>query len=526
MQIPRLALLLLCAAGPLAQAAERTQAANFTPLVSLGLPSGVTNAPSAVRGDLLLGSDGAVWFASSGGGNGRGTISRLAPDGTLGVVYVIEDSAHGINPYAGLMQADDGNFYGTTYFGGENSVGVVFRITPAGEYTVLYSFGNESLKDGFLPYTGLVQGPDGFLYGTTLRGGANDMGIVYRISTAGNYSVIHEFSGSDGGNPEGRLIVGHDGLLYGTTLQGGSDNRGVIYRISTSGTFERLYSFPRLGAFTDKGLAANSTGANPRSGLLLASDGNYYGTAYQGGEHGNGTLFRMTPGGEVSVLHAFTGFSHGAGFPLASPVQGPDGSLYGTSVKGGYLDVGAAWRVDLAGNFTLLHGFTGAAADGNAPYAGLLFAQGGLLTLSTTDTINGTGAILRLDTGNGGNLPIELTLSSKEIEFPGAAQISWSAPDAVSCRKTGEWASDDDIAITGSESIQPFLPGIYVYGIRCIDLADVFHHAWAGLVVSTPRLAPIDGGRSGGGALPGWLLLLLAAVLAAKVLRENRSACP
>ncbi|RYZ63225.1 MAG: hypothetical protein EOP08_11275, partial [Proteobacteria bacterium] len=243
-----------------------------------------TTAIVRPRGELVPGPNGNLYFTSeSGGSAGLGTVSMLAPDGTVTVMHSFAGAdAEGTSPYAGVVLASDGNFYGTTYLGGARNIGTVYRMSPTGDFANIYSFNNES-QGGFLPYAGLVQHPNGDLYGTTLRGGASDAGTLFRISLAGNLTVLRSFSGADGRNPEGKLVVGADGALYGTTLIGGAADRGTIYRVTPDGaTFSTIYSFPSLGAFNAAGVATNATGANPRAGLTRGADGNFYGTAYQG----------------------------------------------------------------------------------------------------------------------------------------------------------------------------------------------------------------------------------------------------
>ncbi len=227
---------------------------------------------------------------------------------------------------------------------------------------------------------------------------------IFRISLTGDYAIVHHFNGSEGENPEGTLIVGSDGGLYGTTLQGGSDNRGTIYRFTTGGVLTSLYSFPSLSAFSH-GVAINATGANPRAGLRLAADGNYYGTAYQGGPTGYGTVFRMTPAGAVSVLHGFGGPATEGAFPLAGVVQDTAGNFYGTTngnTQLGGIDQGSAWRISSSGQFSLLHGFVDLGPDGSNPYAGLLLANGTIYGASYVDSSLGSGGIFKLDLGSNG----------------------------------------------------------------------------------------------------------------------------
>ena len=173
-------------------------------------------------------------------------------------------------PEAGLVQGSDGNFYGTTYVGGANGDGTVFKTTPSGTLTTLYSFAG---SDGDTPVAGLVQSRDGNFYGTTSAGGVNDGGTVFKITPSGTLTTLYSFAGngSDGANPFAELVQGSDGNFYGTTLSGGENNDGTVFKITPSGTLTTLYSF------------AGSDGDQAYAGLVQGSDGNFYGTTYAGG---------------------------------------------------------------------------------------------------------------------------------------------------------------------------------------------------------------------------------------------------
>jgi uncharacterized repeat protein (TIGR03803 family) len=505
---------LLLAATAQHTAFARTQDANLVSVASLGSLV-LTDGPSGIRGNLLTGSDGSIYLVSTAGGKAYGSISKIAPDGTLSVVYAFATADEGYAAYAGLMQATDGNFYGTTYFGGEKGGGVIFKVTPAGAYTLLRALG-QNKQDAVLPYGGLVQAADGNLYGTTLRGGANDKGTVFRISTSGSdFTILTSFAGSDGENPEGTLIVGADGNLYGTTLQGGDDNRGTIFRVTTAGAVTTVYSFPSLGNFNTLGLATNTTGANPRAGLMLAADGNYYGTAYQGGANGYGTVFQMTPAGAVTVVHAFTGAPFGAGFPLASLTQDAAGNLYGTTESGGYLNQGTAWRITTGGQFSLLHSFSGSLLDGSKPNGALLPVGSDLYGATSTDGLAGAGAIFKLDTGTDGVLPVEFSVSTTDIDVGASMTLTWSSPTAASCTSGGSWT--DAVGISGSLAVTPPTAGIYTYTLTCTDGASVARTAYTAVRVKAPAAQPVDAG-GGGGALSIPALLLLGALALRKKL--------
>lgn len=499
-----IALLLACVHS---EAQARTEDANLISVTQLTL-SPVSMAPTGVRGELIQATDGNFYLVSSTGGNGWGSIAQIAPDGTMTVLHAFADSTEGYASYAPLMQASDGNLYGTTYQGGDKGYGVVFRVSLAGDFAVLRSFGQNG-QDASLPYTGLVQAPDGNLYGTTLRGGDNNQGTVYRISTSGDFAILHSFNGGDGGNPEGKLIVGADGALYGTTLQGGDSNRGTVYRITTSGTLTTLYSFSDLGAFNSRGVATNSTGANPRAGLLLGADGNYYGTTYQGGASGYGTVFRMTPAGALTVIHDFAGASFDGGYPLGGVVQDAAGNLYGTTQLGGYVNMGSAWRINTSGQFSMLHGFIGSVVDGSQPYASLLAVGSDLYGVSFTDPLAGAGAVFKFDLGSGGTLPVEFSVSQTEIALGQSATLIWSSPTAASCTASGSWSNTIDVS--GSVAVTPAAAGIYTYTLSCTDAAGVVRNAYTAVSVSAPAAEPVDGG-GGGGALSIPVLLLLGAL--------------
>lgn len=500
----------LLALPAFSQTLPRTEYANLISFVPLAVTA-VTEPPTAVRGNMIRANDGNFYVVSSTGGTGRGTIAKIAPDGTLSVLHAMATNDEGYSPYAGVIQGSDGNLYGTTYLGGNKGGGVVYKVALDGTYTVLANLG-QNKQDAVLPYAGLMQAPDGNLYGTTLRGGTSDKGTVFRVSTTGgDFAIVHSFNGQDGENPEGALVVGADGNFYGTTLQGGDGNRGTVFKITPSGTLTTLYSFPGLGAFNSAGQAVNTTGANPRAKLLLAADGNFYGTAYQGGAAGFGTVFRMTPTGAVSVVHAFTGPSFGAAFPLADVTQDAAGNLYGTTEFGGYLNQGAAWRIDTTGKFSLLHAFGGGTLDGYKPYANLLVQGSDLYGVTFADSIAGAGAVFKLDQGTATALPVDLFVSSTAIAFGASATLTWSSPTAASCAAGGAWT--DTVGTSGSLSVTPTAVGIYTYTLTCTDGAGVARVATAALQVNAPALQPVDaGGSGGGGALSIPALLLLGAL--------------
>jgi uncharacterized repeat protein (TIGR03803 family) len=271
---------------------------------------------------LVLGADGNFYGSTKFGGPPNGEASllyKMTPSGSLGTVYTFALNG----PYAdtiwdAMMQANDGNFYGTIKNGGTNGYGSVFKLTPDGTFTVLYSFSN---TDGSTPTGSLVQAGNGNLYGTTYYGGPYGVGTIFEMTLAGKLTPLHAFRRTDGAGPQGGLIQAADGNFYGTTIGGGANDQGTVFQFTGSGTLTTLYSF--------KG----PDGAHPRQNVIQANDGNFYGTTAAGGAPGQGTVFELTPRGELTTLHTFSG-PDGAN-PWATLVQGTDGRFYGTTSGGG-----------------------------------------------------------------------------------------------------------------------------------------------------------------------------------------------
>jgi uncharacterized repeat protein (TIGR03803 family) len=294
---------------------------------------------------LALGSNGSLYgTAQSGGASGYGTAYRMATNGSLSAV-VSFNQANGAYPYAGVVQATDGNFYGTTFEGGTASAGSVFRLSPLLSVLNLYSFTGG--VDGNLPTAGLIQGSDGSLYGTTYEGGTNGLGAVFKITTNGVLTTLYSFTGgTDGYEPWAGLVRGADGNFYGTTEYGGlSSGGGTVFRITPTGTLTTLHRFN-----------GGADGAYPAGSLIQGADGKYYGTTSQGGTNGSGgTVFKMAANGAVTILHQF-GAGDGAN-PAAGLVQGWDGNLYGTTEAGGLGGYGTAFKITTNGVLTTLAWF-------------------------------------------------------------------------------------------------------------------------------------------------------------------------
>ena len=369
--------LLLAALTPLA-----AQAQTFTMLSSLQ----GSNGANPLFATLVQGTDGNLYgTTSAGGSHAQGTVFKITPAGTLTTLYNFcaqSNCSDGSAPYAGLILATDGNFYGTTQTGGANRDGTVFKITPKGALTTLHSFNS---RDGANPYAALLQSTDGNFYGTTESGGAHILGTIFKITSAGVLTTLHSFNSTDGSSPEAPLIQSSDGSFYGTTYNGGTEGCGTVFKMTPTGALTTLHVF------------GDADGRAITAGLVQAADGNFYGATTLGGVNGYGSVFAMTAAGTVTVLHGFDATDGATPNELA---LGTDGNLYGTTISGGANIDGTIFQVTPQGAFSTLHTFTG--TDGADSFAGLLQATDG--KFYGTTRVGGSkndGTIFRLDTGLG-----------------------------------------------------------------------------------------------------------------------------
>lgn len=338
-----------------------------------------------------------------------------------------------------LVQGTNGNFYGTTQWGGPGfskqdkllGYGTIFAIAPNGKFTTLYNFCTESLcADGQTPNSGLILAANGNFYGTTFAGGTStnlpSSGTVFEITPAGQLTTLYSFcqhlSGpacTDGSYPSAGLVQGPNGNFYGTTQSGGtgstSGGGGTIFEITSAGTLTTLYNFCSQTNCKD--------GAEPAAALVLASDGNFYGTTEKGGTKdknpiclsGCGTVFRFTPAGKLTTLYNFCSVSSSlpcedGSLPTTPLVQGADGALYGTTSAGGYSasEAGSVFRISPSGEMTTIYSFCIEApcTDGDDPTAGLIEGsdgslygttnQGGLYGGGSAFALSTTGALTTL----------------------------------------------------------------------------------------------------------------------------------
>jgi uncharacterized repeat protein (TIGR03803 family) len=348
---------------------------------------------SAPWGELVQASDGQLYGLAMVGGNlNAGTAFRLALDGSYTLLHSFgSDAIDGASPLGSLSLATDGTLWGTTGAGGYGNQGTVFQMATDGVMLQRISVGSADN-----PYIGrftngrLLQWPDGRWLGLNQNGGLGNVGTVFIAGGSDHaMAMLSAFDSSNSagpGSPTSGLALGPDGQAWGTTRVGGLYQQGTLYKVSISGVLTVLHHFGDPSVTHD--------GTQPGNGaLLLAQDGQLYGTTSRGGTADEGTVYRVSPAGQVTVLHAF-----GSGVPaqdgqrpVAGLIQGSDGHFYGATASGGRYGLGTLFKMDSAGNVTVLHDFADPAAgnDGFTPVGGLLQGQDGLLYGTTRS--GGTG---------------------------------------------------------------------------------------------------------------------------------------
>jgi uncharacterized repeat protein (TIGR03803 family) len=374
----------------------------FTPLYSF---TGNADGGNPYAG-LTQGKDGNLYGTTYNGGQGYGTVFRITIQGAITPFYSFTgNTSDGANPSGKLVQGSDGNFYGTTQSGGLSGFGTIFQLLPAsGMVNIEYQFTGG--YDGATPYTGLVQAPDGLLYGTTTSGGTNGYdGTVFACTTDGNLTPLWSFTGfPDGSDPEGDLVLGTDGNLYGTTDFGSTNGFGSVFRITTNGVLTTLYAFAQ--DFVN--------GANPTAGLVQTADGKLYGTTYNGGVLftngllylGSGSVFGITTNGLLNTLYLFNNTTGAVG----GLVLGADGNFYGTTVGGGSNNDGTVFSVSPNGMLTNLFSFSH--TNGANPTASLLQgSDGNFYGVASSGGAYSAGTLFQMTTND---------VVSTLLDFPGA----------------------------------------------------------------------------------------------------------
>src|SRR5580692_10466664 len=354
-------------------AASAASAQVFTSLAELN----GTDGSDPYYMSLVQARDGNLYGTTqSGGATGVGSVFRLTPSGTVTTIYSfcsLASCTDGAYPLGGLVLGTDGNLYGTTAEGGASNYGTVFKISTTGTLKTLHSFIS---TDAAAPYSALIQVTSAIFLGTSYEGGAANGGTVYEVTTSGKVTTIYSFCAqprcTDGADPVEALVRGSDGNFYGTTPFGGTSNLGTIFKISTKGVFTKLHDF-------------SSTDGAQVWGTLIQSGSSFLGTTAAGGSSsacsgGCGTIFKVTTAGVVTTLHSFDSLDGAS--PVAGLIQGTDGNFYGTTLLGGSSGDGTIFQSTAAGSVTSLHSFAG--TDGEEPFGGLVQDTNGTFYGMTT----------------------------------------------------------------------------------------------------------------------------------------------
>ena len=336
-------------------------------------------------GPLVCDSAGNLYGTTQGGGAaggfaGEGVVYKLDATGQETVLYSFPGMADGSYPEAGVIRDSSGNLYGTTNGGGAANAGTVFKVDARGHETVLNSLTGGA--DGGNPQAGVIRDSSGNLYGTTLWGGTTGQGVVYKLDTTGQETVLYSFTGGPG-HPYAGVIQDSAGNLYGTATFGGA-GVGVVYKLDTSGQETVLYTF-----------TSGADGGYPYAGVILDSGGNLYGTSEYGGTANAGVVYKVDTTGHQTVLYNFTGGA-GGGHPSAGVIRDSTGNLYGTTGNRRAAGAGVAYKVDTTSHYTVLYSFTGG-ADGRYPEASVIRdSAGNLYETAYSGGKASTGVVFKL----------------------------------------------------------------------------------------------------------------------------------
>jgi uncharacterized repeat protein (TIGR03803 family) len=503
-----LALLLSIPAVVLAQTAPATRLTTVHTFVDV--------AGALPIGGLVEGEDGVFYGVTAYGGSLEGgTVFRVTAAGLHTVLHNFgraPNSETGEMPRSGLVRAADGSFYGTAALGGpsnQNSNGVVYRITPAGVLTIVHGF---SEADGFSPGE-IMLASDGNLYGTTLNGGAEGGGTIYRLTPGGAYTVLHHFAGdaTEGGFDFSRLVEGPGAVLYGTAQRGGyiaPGFEGTFFSVTTSGTFNVRHRFLM-------------TGGDP-TGVIFGNDGLLYGT----GLGGDG--YRISTAGGLTYLHKL--FVCNCSQPMgATPagrlVQRANGLFYGVTHGGGTSNHGTVYSMTSAGAVVPLHSFNGT-TDGIGPNATLIEGRDGRL-YGTTSGFNTPGTVFRLAFVPEAPTNLIASATSTSGTADGEVRLTWDPVRGATSYDVYRGTSSGNLSLgstgtaltTTNTLVTGLTPGVvYFFAVVAANEAGTSPRSAEASAVPT-GLAPVVGGAAqpgggGGGGSLDFLLLALMLMLA------------
>jgi len=444
----------------------------------------ISTFPGDMPSQLIQAHDGNFYGTSRTGGTGlHGYVFRLTTGGTRTVIYNFLNGADGGAPLASLIEGNDGNLYGTNSTGGSGS-GVLFRMTLAGAITPLHSFAGAT--EGTNPGA-VIQNNAGDIFGAATNGGSSSAGTVFEYTHTGTFVVIHTFteSGGDGAFPNTQLVQASDGLIYGATRRGGAlSGSGSLFRFNpvSVASFATYFSFPPTGM--------SDPDYNPAFGLTEGQDGALYGLTAEGGT-GYGTVYKVVPGASPTVtlnLHNFTSFSEG-GLPASGLFLGGDGNFYGTTSSYGpggppngtvfqYLPSGA-------GTVNTLYSFSSPSGDPTgAPIEG---ADSNFYGPASTQ-------IYKLVTTPTAPPPIALGGSSASITLGVTENLDWQVYNgygqtAANCWAHGDWSGSK--TLTGTESVTPAAVGTYHYALTCGGVESSSYTVVVTPVVAAQTATPV-----------------------------------
>jgi uncharacterized repeat protein (TIGR03803 family) len=469
------ALALVVVALPVIVATQPTQAQTFSVIHSFtGPPDGGHPIAGLVQ-DEVGNLYGTTFY---GGTFDSGTVFKIDTSSKETVLYSFTGGADGAFPFGGVTLDAAGNLYGTCVGGSGN--GVVFKLDNTGKETVLHTFTGGT--DGQTARGGLVRDTAGNLYGITQGGGTSGQGVVFKVDPAGNETILHNFAGTDGNGPFGILARDAAGNLYGTTTSGGAFGNGVVFKVDPAGNETVLHSF-----------AGAPDGASPQAGLVLdAAAGILYGTTTGGGATNNGVVFKLDPTGTETVLHSFTGTDgsapiaalvlDAAGNLYGTTDSGGTGSCF-------TFGCGVVFKLDTTLKETVLYNFTGG-ADGAQPLDLLLDSSGNLYGITLEGGVSGCHVFFTLDCGvafkitpasdfsltpasaslivqNGGKVTDIITIAPQNGSFGHAVQLSCAVagpPPVPTCALSltsvtpGTSSVTSDLTITAPEALSLLTP--------------------------------------------------------------------
>jgi uncharacterized repeat protein (TIGR03803 family) len=332
---------------------------------------------------LLACADDTKQVAESNENNNCTASSGTVVVSNEKVLFNFTGGTDGSEPTGTLVQDAAGNLYGTTLNGGAQGLGVVFRLAASGKEKVLHSFNGGA--DGVNPLAGPILDTMGNLYGTTSVGGSQNLGIAYKLDSSGNETVLHTFGvGADGANVPAGLIEDEAGNLYGVTYYGGAYGVGTVFELASSGSESVLYDF-----------TGQTDGGDPDTSLVQDTAGNLYGAT----RDGCGVVFELTPTREDFVLLDLgDSLDNPGGCDLRGDlVRDAAANLFGTTYYGGASGYGVVFKLDPSGNETVLHSFSGGMGGAN-PQSGLVQdAAGNFYGTTYNGGPYGLGVVFKLD---------------------------------------------------------------------------------------------------------------------------------